>query len=88
MGRRSDNPTPAALRNRRYRARIKRNEAVGRFVITERLVSKLVRDGEITEAAATTLSEVENSVGRVLARYAEGQCPHGWKADIGEVRES
>jgi hypothetical protein len=71
MAKRSDTPTRAALRNRRYRARIKRNEAIGRFVITERLLSKLISDGEITGAAAMRLSEVESSVGRILGRYAD-----------------
>jgi len=70
--RRSDNPSSGALRNRRYRERIRRNEAIGRFAITERLISRLVRDGEITEAAAMSLSGIERGVARVLQRYSEG----------------
>jgi hypothetical protein len=72
MARRSDNPTPGALRNRGYRARIRRHEAVGHFLITERLISRLVRDGEITEAAAATQTGVESGVARILRRYSEG----------------
>jgi hypothetical protein len=71
MAKRSEHPSPAALRNRRYRARIKRNEAVGRFRVTERLLSRLIRGGEITEAAAMRLIEVESSVGRILERYCD-----------------
>jgi hypothetical protein len=71
MGKRSNNPTPAALRNRRYRERVRRHEVIGRFVITEALVSKLIQDGEITDAAAMSISDVESSVGRILRRYAD-----------------
>jgi hypothetical protein len=70
MAKRSDNPTPGALRNRRYRARIKRHEAVGRFVITEGLLNKLIRDGEITDEAANTVSDVERSVNRILSKHS------------------
>ena len=69
---RSNNLTPSALRNRRYRARIRRHEAVGRFLITERLISRLVYDGEITDAAAMTISGIESGVARLLKRYEAG----------------
>ena len=72
MPRRSDNPSGGALRNRLYRERIERHEAVGRFLITERLISRLVREGELTEAAAMTPSGIESGVARILKRYSEG----------------
>jgi hypothetical protein len=50
---------------------VKRREAVGRFLITERLISRLVRDGEINEAEAMTMNGVERGVARVLTRYSE-----------------
>ena len=67
----TDNPTAGALRNRRYRARVKRRQAVGRFLITERLISRLVLDGEISEAEALTMNGVETGVARVLMRYSD-----------------
>ena len=72
MSRRSDDPSRGALRNRRYRERIERHEAVGRFLITERLISRLVREGELTEAAAMIPSGIESGVARILKRYSEG----------------
>ena len=71
MPRRSDNPSGGALRNRRYRERIERHEAVGRFLITEALVSRLVRDRELSEADAMTSDGIESGVARILRRYAE-----------------
>jgi hypothetical protein len=72
MARRSETPTAGALRNRRYRARIKRGEALGRFVITERLLSRLVRDRELEDSASVTLIQIEAGVARILRRYSEG----------------
>ena len=72
MAKRSDNPSCGALRNRLYRERVERHEAIGRFVITERLISRLVREGELTEADAMTTCGVESGVARILKRYAEG----------------
>ncbi|MEP7129640.1 MAG: hypothetical protein ABI770_00775 [Sphingomicrobium sp.] len=69
MAKQSDNPSPGALRNRRYRARIARHEAMGRFVITEALISALVRNGDITDAAARTPCDIEHGVAQFLARH-------------------
>ena len=71
MAKRSDNPSCGALRNRLYRERVERHEAIGRFVITERLISRLVREGEVTEAAAMTPGGIEGGVARLLKRYSE-----------------
>ena len=72
MPKRSANPSHGALRNRRYRERIRRNEAIGRFAITEPLISRLVAAGEITESEAMTHSSIESGVARILKRYSEG----------------
>jgi hypothetical protein len=40
-------------------------------LITERLLSRLLRDGEITDAATMRVTDVESRVGRILRRYSD-----------------
>lgn len=59
-----------AQRVRRYRDRQARCQAVGRFTITEDLITALIATGDLCERDATTKDGIEEAVGRALARFS------------------
>jgi hypothetical protein len=71
VAKRSDDPSAGALRNRRYRARLARHEALGTFVISEQLISALLCRGQIAEKAASSIREIEDAVARLLRSYSD-----------------
>jgi len=64
-----------AQRVRRYRDRQARCQAVGRFTITEDLVTALIAIGDLEERDATTKGGIEQAVDRFLARFTQGHAP-------------
>lgn len=77
-GRGCDGDAPAAeakrmrdaQRVRRYRDRKARCEAVGRFTITEDLVTALIMTGDLSERDATTKEGIEEAVDKFLRRVS------------------
>ena len=65
-----------AQRVRRYRDRQARCQAVGRFTITEDLVTALIASGDLCERDALTKVGIEQGVNAVLARFSHNQ--GGW----------
>lgn len=57
-------------RQRRYLDRKILRQAVGRFLVTEDLVTALVATGSIKESEAATITGIEEGVASVLARFA------------------
>lgn len=58
-----------AQRVRRYRDRQAMGQAVGRFLITEDLVTALIASGELRERDAMTKAGIEEAMGRVLSHF-------------------
>lgn len=64
--------TKRALRNdrqRRYRERKTLCQAVGRFLVTEDLVTALIVAGAINEREAETVAGIEQGVATILTRF-------------------
>ena len=58
-----------ARRVRRYRDRKAKGQAVGRFLVTEDLVTALIIAGAITECEAATIKGIEQGIATVLANF-------------------
>lgn len=59
-----------AHRVRRYRARKAKGQAIGRFLITEELVTALVASGAIEDRETETLAGIEHGVALILRQLS------------------